>query len=189
MISPVMPGASAEIADRLGTAIPGDLSEFRWGLLPASGRVAKRAPLFARVDKSAYFEEKTPVSEQKPDLPAPPAAQAPAPSGSEEITIDDFLRVNLRVARVVSAERIEGADKLLKLQLDLGTERRQIVAGIAKAYAPEALVGKSIVVVANLKPAKLRGVESQGMLLAADLDGRPIVATFEDDVRPGTRVR
>jgi methionyl-tRNA synthetase len=184
MVSPVMPRASAEIADRLGATLPADLAKFRWGLLPASARVAKRDPLFARIDKNAYFQEAATVTEPTPPAPAP---QTPPADG--KITIDDFMRVELRVARVLSAERIEGADKLLKLQLDLGTETRQIVAGIAKAYAPEQLVGKSIVVVANLKPAKLRGVESQGMLLAADLDGRPIVATFEEDVKPGTRVR
>jgi methionyl-tRNA synthetase len=150
--------------------------------------VAKRDPLFARVDRAAYFQEMTKVSETTPNPPAPTptpaAAAAPTP-----LTIDDFLKIDLRVALVEAAERIEGADKLLKLQLDLGGEKRQIVAGIAKAYAPEQLVGKKIVVVANLKPAKLRGVESQGMLLAADLDGRPIIATFEEDVKPGTRVR
>lgn len=183
MVSPVMPVASAEIASRLGVALPSDLSAFRWGLLPASSRVDKRGALFARVDKTGYFQEAVTVDAPKPAAPAP-SAEDTAP-----LTIDDFLKIELKVAIVLAAERIEGADKLLKLQLDLGTERRQIVAGIAKAYAPEQLVGKRIVVVANLKPAKLRGVESQGMLLAADLGGRPIVATFEEDVPPGTRVR
>ena len=191
MASPALPGACAEIASRLGTTLPDDLAPHRWGLLPDRAPVAKRGPLFARVDKAGYFQETT-VSETQPPAPAPLPAAAPAPAAAtatETITIDDFLRVDLRVARVVSAERIEGADKLLKLQLDLGGTTRQIVAGIAKAYAPEQLVGKAIVVVANLKPAKLRGVESQGMLLAADLDGRPIVATFEEGVAAGTRVR
>ena len=109
--------------------------------------------------------------------------------GDGLLAIDDFLRIDLRVALVTQAERIEGADKLLKLQLDLGGQTRQIVAGIAKAYLPEQLVGKRIVVVCNLKPATLRGVVSQGMLLAADLDGRPIIATFDEEVAPGTRVR
>jgi methionyl-tRNA synthetase len=99
------------------------------------------------------------------------------------------MRVDLRVAKVVTAEKIEGADKLLRLQVDLGGEKRQIVAGVAKKYTPEQLTGKQIIVVANLKPAKLRGVESQGMLLAADRGGVPIVATFEEDVDAGTRVR
>ncbi len=115
-------------------------------------------------------------------------ADRPA-GGAETVSIDRFLEVDLRVARVVAAEPIPGADKLLKLRVDLGTEERQIVAGIALAYAPESLVGRTIVVVANLKPARIRGVESQGMLLAADSSGRPIVATFDEAVAPGTRVR
>lgn len=106
-----------------------------------------------------------------------------------QITIDQFLEVELRVARIIAAERVPDADRLLKLQVDLGTEQRQLVAGIALSYAPETLVGRRIVVVANLLPARIRGVESQGMLLAADLDGRPILAVFDDDVPPGTRVR
>jgi methionyl-tRNA synthetase len=84
---------------------------------------------------------------------------------------------------------VQGADRLLRLEIDLGTEKRQIVAGIAQSYEPEALVGKSIIVVANLKPAKVRGVESQGMLLAAAAGSGPVVATFEGEVAPGTRVR
>jgi methionyl-tRNA synthetase len=182
MAAPAMPGACAEIALRLGTAIPSDLSEFRWGLLPAEADLVKRGPLFPRVDKAGYFEETKTVTDATP-------APQPKPAGAEPLSIDDFLRIDLRVALVTAAERIEGADKLLKLQLDLGGQTRQIVAGIAKAYAPEQLIGKKIVVVANLKPAKLRGVESQGMLLAADLEGRPIIATFDEDVKPGTRVR
>ena len=120
---------------------------------------------------------------------ADPTPATAKPPGDDLLAIDDFLRIDLRVALVTQAERIEGADKLLKLQLDLGGQTRQIVAGIAKAYLPEQLVGKRIVVVCNLKPATLRGVVSQGMLLAADLDGRPIIATFDEDVAPGTRVR
>lgn len=109
--------------------------------------------------------------------------------GGERIDIDRFFEVDLRVARIIEAERVPNADKLLRLQIDLGGESRQLVAGIAKSYAPEALIGKRIVVVANLEPARIRGVESQGMLLAADLGGRPILATFDEDVPPGTRVR
>ena len=84
---------------------------------------------------------------------------------------------------------MENADKLLKLRVSLGDEERQLVAGLAQHYEPDALIGKTIVVVANLKPARIRGVESQGMLLAADIDGRPVVATFDEEVPPGTRVR
>jgi methionyl-tRNA synthetase len=191
MIAPVMPDASSEIASRLGTTSGSDLGRFRWGLLPAEGTVRKGEPLFPRIDKREYFQEKT-VSESK-EAPVPPApepkAKEAAPAATEQITIEDFLRVQLRVARVVSAERIPGADRILKLVVDLGGEQRQIVAGVALAYAPEALVGKKIVVVANLKPAKLRGIESQGMLLAADASGKPVVVTFDEEVPEGSRVR
>lgn len=126
------------------------------------------------------------MSEERTD-----AAQGEAkPEQDDRITIDDFFRIDLRVARIVEAERVQNADRLLRLQLDVGElGPRQIVAGIAERYAPEDLVGKRIVVVANLKPARIRGVESRGMLLAADLDGRAVVATFDEDVPPGTRVR
>lgn len=105
------------------------------------------------------------------------------------VTIDDFMKIDLRVARVVEASEIEGADRLLKLRVDLGGETRQLVAGIKKSYAPEDLVGRHIVVVANLLPARLRGVESQGMLLAATTDDGPVLATFERPVSPGSRVK
>ena len=115
-------------------------------------------------------------------------AAAPA-TGPPKISIGKFFETELRVARIVEAERVAGTDKLLKLQVDLGTERRQLVAGIAQAYEAESLIGKRIVVVTNLQPARIRGVESQGMLLAADFGGRPVLATFEEDVEPGTPVR
>jgi methionyl-tRNA synthetase len=107
----------------------------------------------------------------------------------EEITIDDFKKIQFKTALVVSAERIPRSDKLLKLQVDLGDERRQIVAGIGKRYDPEYLIGKRIVIVANLKPAKLMGVESQGMVLAAgDKDVGGLV-TIMEEVPPGTKVK
>ena len=118
-----------------------------------------------------------------------PRSEPTPPSGPTKIDIDRFFELDLRVALVLDAERIAGTDKLLRLEIDLGSERRQIVAGIALAYEREQLIGKRIVVVANLQPARIRGVESQGMLLAADQGGRPIVATFEEEVPPGTRVR
>jgi methionyl-tRNA synthetase len=109
--------------------------------------------------------------------------------GPRRITIDQFFETDLRVARIVAAERVPNADRLLKLLVDLGGEQRQLVAGIALSYEPEALVGRRIIVVANLEPARIRGVESQGMLLAADFEGRPVLAGFEQDVAPGTKVR
>jgi methionyl-tRNA synthetase len=116
--------------------------------------------------------------------PSAPAGLAPAP-----IDISDFGKVELRVALVTAAEKIAGSKKLLKLQVDLGTETRQIVSGIADAYTPESLVGRKVVLVANLKPAKLMGVESFGMVLAASLDGKAVLCSFDADVPPGTKVK
>lgn len=110
-------------------------------------------------------------------------------SEDEKITIDDFTKVELRVARVIAAAEIEGADRLLKLQVDLGSETRQLVAGIKTSYAPEELVGRHIVIVANLKPARLRGEESQGMLLAAQTDDGPVLVSFDKDVPIGSVVK
>ena len=129
------------------------------------------------------------------EAPATPTEQPPAPAtetkppGPPRINIDRFLETELRAAKILEAERVENADKLLRLKVDLGDEQRQLVAGIAQAYEAESLIGKTIVVVANLKPARIRGVESDGMLLAADVDGRPIIATFDGEIPPGTRVR
>jgi methionine--tRNA ligase beta chain len=105
------------------------------------------------------------------------------------ISFEDFQKIDLRVAKIIKAEKIEGSEKLLKLEVNLGKEVRQIVAGIAKFYKPEDLVGKEIVVVANLEPKKLMGIESQGMLLAADDNGKPIILIPEKEVPPGTKIR
>ena len=122
-----------------------------------------------------------------------PAAAASAPAAapvSERISIEDFMKVELRTAKVLTAERVEKSKKLLKLSVDVGTEQRTLVAGIAEAYEPEALVGKTVVIVFNLKPAKLMGIESNGMVLAASPDGgKPTVVSFEEPPAPGTRVR
>ena len=118
-------------------------------------------------------------------------AKAPAADQDNTITIDEFAKVELRVAVVLAAERVPKTEKLLKLDLDLGSEQRTIVSGIAEFYAPEALVGKLIVVVANLKPARIRGVESRGMLLAAGGRGPGEelgLVTLDTDIPPGTRV-
>ena len=110
-------------------------------------------------------------------------------SEDEKIKIDDFFKVELKVAKVLEASEIEGADRLLRLRVDLGSETRQLVAGIKKSYMPEELVGKHIIVVANLEPATLRGVESQGMLLAASTEDGPVLATFDKAVAPGAKVK
>jgi len=188
-LSPVMPGSADEIWSQLGC--PGEAgaqtaSALEWGQTLAGRSVRRGAALFPRIDKAAYFKETT-MDQPLSGTPATPAA--PAAPAAETITIDDFMKVKLRVGKVLEAEKVAGADKLLKLLVDIGAEKRTVLAGIALQYAPEALVGKSIILVANLAPRKMRGIESQGMILAADADGRPIVATFESEVPPGATVR
>ena len=129
-----------------------------------------------------------------PQQPAPacaPSDAGPAPAPTDgRITIDDFMKVELRTAKVLAAEKVPNSRKLVKLSIDVGTEQRTLVAGIAEAYEPEALVGRTIVMVFNLKPAKLMGIESNGMVLAASPDGgKPTLVSFDADVPPGTRVR
>lgn len=124
--------------------------------------------------------------------PTAPAAAAPAASTADnKISIDDFLKVELRVGEVKVAEKVKGADKLLRMEIDIGTEVRQIVAGIAKAYDPEKLIGRKVVIVANLQPRKLRGLESNGMIVAASLgdEGVPVLAGFLEDVPVGAKLK
>jgi len=108
---------------------------------------------------------------------------------AEEITIDDFFKVELRVAEVIEAEPVKKADKLLKIQLDLGTEKRQVVSGIAKFYTPEELKGKKVICVTNLKPVKLRGELSQGMILAGEENGVLSLATIDQNLPNGTKIK
>lgn len=128
------------------------------------------------------------MSEEK----APPPAANPPPDGPPEeskISIEDFAKVRMRVGQIVEAEKIEGSRKLMRLRVDIGTEVRQVVAGIAEAYDAASLLNRKIVLVANLKPAKLMGVESNGMVVAASIDGRPILATFAEDVPNGALLK
>jgi len=187
LASPVIPRAAGRICRMLGLE-PRALSrtDLDWGQLEPGRPLGVIEPLFPRLEK----KEKA-VSESKPPPPsAAPSTSAPAaaPSG-DKIDIADFAKVELRVAQVKEAERIAGSKKLLKLQVDLGTETRQVVAGIAETYAPETLVGKKIALVTNLKAAKLMGVESHGMVLAASLDGKAVLCSFDADVPAGTRIK
>jgi methionyl-tRNA synthetase len=134
-----------------------------------------------------------PQTPAQPTQPIPPpisTTPAAAPAADSKITIDDFAKVELRVAQIKVAEKVKGADKLLRLEVDLGTETRQIVAGIAEAYAPETLIGRKVVIVANLAPRKLRGLESNGMIVAASLEGgKPVLAAFLEEVPVGARLK
>jgi methionyl-tRNA synthetase len=186
LVSPVMPGAAARILRMLGRAdAPLGPSDLAWGVLEPGSSLGSIEPLFPRVETKSDnpAKETSPVSETSSAPPSPPAAP------SDKIDIADFAKVELRAARILEAEKIPGSKKLVKLQVDLGDEKRQVVAGIAESYAPESLVGRSVVIVANLKPAKLMGVESNGMVLAGTLDGKAVLCTFADDVPPGTKVK
>ncbi|MGE5584531.1 MAG: methionine--tRNA ligase [Bacillota bacterium] len=142
-------------------------------------------------EKPANEKEGAKVAEQECKPATPQTQEGPETPADNLISIEEFARLDLRVARVLAAEKVEGTDKLLKIDIDLGTERRQIVAGIAKHYAPEGLVGKQIVVVANLKPAKLRGIVSQGMLLAGSAPdaSQLAVVTTDRELPLGSKVR
>ena len=216
---PVMPDATAKIWAQLGLGEirKFDLSKLAWGQLQLGTKLGEVQAVFPRADKSAIermqkMEEQggaTSVSPVQPGAkrsvgtcvpPVQPSearqsssspATKPAPTVPDgKIAIDDFAKIELRVAQVKVAERVKGADKLLRLEVDLGTEVRQILAGIAEAYAPETLVGRKIVIVANLAPRKMRGLESNGMLLAASLEGgKPVLASFLEDVPIGARLK
>jgi methionyl-tRNA synthetase len=121
---------------------------------------------------------------------AAPVPKVAGATADGKISIDDFAKIELRVGQVKVAERVKGADKLLRLEVDLGTEVRQVVAGIAEAYAPETLVGRKVVIVANLAPRKLRGLESNGMIVAASPEGgKPVLCSFLEDVPIGSRLK
>jgi len=203
---PVIPDATARIWTQIGL---GDikkvgLNDLTWGQLPLGTKLGEISPVFPRADKSAVErmqqmedqqrspaieEAKVAPTDQKPTSAQPAAAPA-APSNDGKITIDDFAKVDLRVGLVKVAERVPKSDKLLRLEVDLGTEVRQVLAGIAEAYAPETLVGRKVVIVANLAPRKMRGLESNGMIVAASLEGgKPVLASFLEDVPVGARVK
>lgn len=146
----------------------------------------KSAPV-AATEASAAVAGSAPVAAPSSAIVANQAVAAPA---NNKISIDDFSKVELRVGLVKVAERVPKSDKLLRLEVDIGTEVRQVLAGIAEAYAPETLVGRKVVIVANLAPRKLRGMESNGMIVAASLeDGKPVLASFLEDVPVGARLK
>ncbi len=207
LLEPFMPKASREIRRQLG--IDPELTQswdeaLAWGGLQPGTTALQAEPIFPRIDKqklaallaaaAAETETKTELTQGKPakvSTETTPATAAADSAQSDKITIQDFAKVQLRVAEIKTAERIEGATKLLRLTIDVGEESpRQLVAGIAESYAPEDLPGRKIVVVANLQPAKIRGVESNGMLLAAtDPEGRAILLTPDKEIGAGAKVK
>jgi len=194
LVAPVMPKTAQNIWEQLGLdgKITGvRLHELRWREDLVGKTIRGGASLFPRLDPKEVLKKMDSVSEQKAGASEPAADPAPAGNLVPQITIDDFSKVDLRVATVVEAERVKGADKLLRLIVDLGFEKRQILAGIALAYPPESLLGRKVVIVANLQPRKLRGLESNGMIVAASLgpEDRPVLVGFHEEVQNGSRLK
>ncbi len=202
MVYPVMPTSATRIYAQLG--LGDDLSRLdpaglKWGGLEAGAAIGATEGIFPRIDKSKIMSE---IKESIPsETPVSAGGQSEAPVSADVqaekdnfITIDDFIKVDLRVGEIKVAERVPNADKLLRFEVDLGeAQPRQILAGLAEYYDPEPLVGRKVVVVANLKPRKMRGLESQGMICAASLeDGtgeKPALATFIENVNIGARLK
>jgi methionyl-tRNA synthetase len=194
---PVIPHATEKIWEQMGLEgklSKGRIDQLKWGELKPGVRIGELEPVFPRVEKNEALERMEAMEKEifppAPGAPAQPAKPAgPAPGG--KITIEDFAKLDLRVGEIKAAERVAGADKLLKLLVDIGDEVRQVVAGIAEVYKAEELVGKKVVVVANLQPRKLRGVESNGMVVAAAVgpEGRPVLCTFTEPVAAGAKLK
>jgi methionyl-tRNA synthetase len=202
---PILPESTVKVWSLLGQ--PGQLGSLeldglRWGQLAAGTTLGRSQTLFPRIEKAEAIERMEAMESEAQKQPPPTAALAPAstpasagvaaaPAASEKIAIEDFAKVEMRVGQVKTAERIVGADRLLKLTVDIGGEVRQICAGIAQYYEPESLIGRKVVVVVNLAPRKLRGVESNGMIVAASVgpEGRPVLAGFAEDVEVGARLK
>ncbi|GJL54478.1 MAG: methionine--tRNA ligase [Nitrospirales bacterium] len=196
-----MPATAQNMNEQLGLSLNFSHSllaqKITWGELPVGTTVRKGQSLFPRIEATTRNKEKH-IVEQKVEAVKRESKEGTKEeahkdqanqTGEEQIAIEDFMKVKLKVGKVLEAERVPKSNKLLKLQVDLGSERRQIVAGIGKKYEPEELIGQTIVVVANLKPAKLMGVESQGMVLAAG--GKEVLGllTINEDTAPGSQVK
>jgi methionyl-tRNA synthetase len=198
MLAPIMPTASAEILRRVGSSSDA-LQLDRDGRWRAEGErvLIQEGPLWPRKEQTTLTDHMTPPQAGHTEsgttqsaAAAPGTVRSAAATAGSRIAIDDFMKVELRVAKVLAAERVPKSKKLIKLHVDVGTEQRTLVAGIAEAYEAEALVGRSVVIVFNLQPATLMGIESNGMVLAASPDGgKPALVSFEEAPPPGTRVR
>lgn len=185
LIYPVMPETAEKIWVFLGEQKkPGEVltSELNFYDFRPDQKINRPEALFPRIDLKEFIGEM-----EKPKTEDHKVSKQEAKM--EYISYDEFKKMDLRVAKVLTAERVPGTNKLLKLQIDLGSEQRQIIAGVADSYAPEELVGKEFIVIANLQPAVIRGIESQGMLLAAEIEGKAIIPFFDREIPPGTKVK
>lgn len=177
---PVIPESAQKIWEYLGETNNIEeetYSDLEFFNLKPQQKIQKPVPLFPRIKLEDFLKEPIPSGQPKKE------------EKMEYISFHDFKKMDLRVGEIVQAEKVEGTDKLLKLEADIGTEKRQMVAGVADVYSPEDLIGKKIVVIVNLKPAVIRGIESQAMLLAAEVEGKAVIPFFPQDVPPGAKVK
>lgn len=199
LIAPFVPVTAPKIYEQLGLGNPESffMADAVWGKLATGTKVQKGEPLFPRIEVTEAGEtviaatKKTAAKAIKAEAPKAEAKKEakPAAAAAGEITIDDFAKIDLRVATVVAAERVPKTDKLIKLQVKIGDEERTIVSGIAQHYEPENLIGKNVIVIANLKPAKLRGIESRGMVLAASDGEGNLVLADAPGIASGSKVK
>jgi methionyl-tRNA synthetase len=196
LLYPVIPTSAAKIWGQLGMTTPLDqvqLDGLVWGKLPAGQAIGTVAPVFPRIEAKVSIARVRALEEEEASRQAAMLGKAAAKeeSGGGRITIEDFAKVEMKVGLVLSAERVKGSDKLLHMQIDIGeSQPRSIVAGIAEAYSPEDMLGRKVVIVANLQPRKLRGLVSDGMVMAASPEsGQPVLITVAGEVAPGTRLR
>lgn len=195
LIAPFVPVTAPKIYEQLGLGKPESffMADAVWGKLATGTKVQKGEPLFPRIEVTEAGEtviaatKKTAAKAIKAEAPKAEAKKEAAAAG--EITIDDFAKIDLRVATIVAAERVPKTDKLIKLQVKIGDEERTIVSGIAQHYEPENLIGKNVIVIANLKPAKLRGIESRGMVLAASDGEGNLVLADAPGIASGSKVK
>jgi methionyl-tRNA synthetase len=187
LIQPFMPETPDIIREQLGLGREHGLSwenAKQWGLYPKGAKVNKGSAIFPRIDIKKELKELEQMT-----LKAENEAEIGEKGQSKEITIEEFAKLDMRIAKVMAAEKVAGTDKLIKLSLEVGGEMRQVVSGIAGYYSPEELVGKSLVLLANLKPIKIREIESQGMILAAEVNGSLALLAPDKEIATGSRVR
>lgn len=199
LIAPFVPVTAPKIYEQLGLGKPESffMADAVWGKMATGTKVQKGEPLFPRIEVTEAGEtviaatKKTAAKAIKAEAPKAEAQKEakPAAAAADEITIDDFAKIDLRVATVIAAERVTKTDKLIKLQVKIGDEERTIVSGIAQHYEPENLIGKNVIVIANLKPAKLRGIESRGMVLAASDGEGNLVLADAPGIASGSKVK
>lgn len=197
LIAPFVPVTAPKIYEQLGLGKPESffMADAVWGKLATGTKVQKGEPLFPRIEVTEAGEtviaatKKTAAKAIKAEAPKAEAKKEEKPVAAGEITIDDFAKIDLRVATVIGAERVPKTDKLIKLQVKIGDEERTIVSGIAQHYEPENLIGKNVIVIANLKPAKLRGIESRGMVLAASDGEGNLVLADAPGIASGSKVK